>query len=374
MDFISFGTKPNPIAGGNLWLSTDGQLYLEDEPVTICFVTKKPDSIRTESDVRTEVLGSEQFSAVYSADSLPDTLTGNLFSTVLVGSNIAKNVTTLFRCILIGTQIFAAGTAVSVNRQIIFGDIFGNAGNFNGGGIAGNVVIGLGIGSPVTTADGNTLIGNFCCPNITGATANTIMGHNACTSLTSGGNNCAMGSFALAGITTGINNIAMGVSAGSAVTGAGSNNIMLSNIGQVGDSGRIRIGTAGTHTTCFVAGISGVNVGPSPQARISASGQLGVQVSSLKYKQNVTDLTDTEKIYSLRPVEFEYIDFPGIPCYGLIAEETFDVYPELACCGTKAKTRENVETVDYEKMYIAMLKELQKLKAEVDLIKQHLNL
>lgn len=375
VDFIHYAAIPNPVPGGNLWMNTDGQLYLEDEPVTVAFVTKNAfDSLRTESEERTTVLGVEQYNCVYTTDSLPTTITGNLTSCVLLGARIARNVTGLNRCILIGTSIMQSGTVVPVNRQIIIGDFWGLAGNFNGGGANGNIVLGWGIGPQATSADANVIQGHFSCPVITSATGNTIIGANTCASLTSGTNNCAFGSFALGGLQTGTGNVAIGVGAGSVLNGANSNNVCISNVGVAGDNGRIRIGTSGTHTTCFVQGISEVNIGPSPQVRVNASGQLGVQFSSLKYKQNVQDLTDTERIYALRPVTFEYKDFPGLPCFGLIAEETFDVYPELACCGTKEKLKANVETVDYEKLYIAMLKEMQKLKVEVDNIKLHLNI
>ena len=57
---------------------------------------------------------------------------------------------------------------------------------------------------------------------------------------------------------TGIRNVALGRSAGEDLT-TGSGNIDLSNTGVAGESGKIRIGTPGTQTAAYLAGVSGVS-------------------------------------------------------------------------------------------------------------------
>jgi hypothetical protein len=70
-------------------------------------------------------------------------------------------------------------------------------------------------------------------------------------------NNTAHGFRALHHNTTGSFNITLGNLAGNNLT-TGSNNIDIGNVGVAGESATIRIGTAGTQTATFVAGISGV--------------------------------------------------------------------------------------------------------------------
>ena len=75
--------------------------------------------------------------------------------------------------------------------------------------------------------------------------------------------------------TTGDNNVAIGQSAGQNLT-TGSDNVAIANPGQAGESGAIRIGTDGTQTAAFIAGISGEPVpGKDRVVRINAQGQLG---------------------------------------------------------------------------------------------------
>lgn len=90
-----------------------------------------------------------------------------------------------------------------------------------------------------------------------------------------GGSNLALGSNALKANTTGASNIAIGVGAGVNLT-TGSSNIDIANHGIAGDSKRIRIGTPGTQTTAFLAGINGVTIpGPTKTVVVNSSGQLG---------------------------------------------------------------------------------------------------
>ena len=73
---------------------------------------------------------------------------------------------------------------------------------------------------------------------------------------TSGQFNTASGVNALYGNTIGARNIALGYSAGFSLT-TGSNNIDIANLGVAAESNTIRIGTVGTQTNTYIAGISG---------------------------------------------------------------------------------------------------------------------
>ena len=112
--------------------------------------------------------------------------------------------------------------------------------------------------------------------NKTGA-ANTASGFSALNGNTTGTNNTAAGWLALNLNTTGNNNIGIGYQAALNVAGGNSNNIHLGSQGSSGDSSTIRIGTPGTHSSFFAAGVRGVTTGNhnAIPVVIDSAGQLG---------------------------------------------------------------------------------------------------
>jgi hypothetical protein len=89
--------------------------------------------------------------------------------------------------------------------------------------------------------------------NTTGSN-NTANGFQSLFNNTNGSYNVADGVNALYASTSGTNNIAVGYQAGSNIT-TGSYNIDIGNVGVVTDANIIRIGTPGTHSNTFIAGI-----------------------------------------------------------------------------------------------------------------------
>jgi hypothetical protein len=132
-----------------------------------------------------------------------------------------------------------------------------------------------------TTGTFNTATGRDALSNNTTGGDNTAVGVEALISNTTGNSNTALGVVALLN-NNGDNNIALGKSAGSNLT-TGDNNIDIGNTGVTAESGRIRIGTRGTHTATFIAGISGVAVTGS-QVIVNLNGKLGVAASSKRFK------------------------------------------------------------------------------------------
>ena len=113
----------------------------------------------------------------------------------------------------------------------------------------------------------------------------------------------------------------------------GDDNIYLANEGVAAESDQIKIGTVGTHTDAFIAGIDG-NVVVGSAVLVTASGELGVAASSLRFKQEVRDMGGaSDRLMRLRPVTFEYREAVDGAVdgrhYGLIAEEVAEVAPEL---------------------------------------------
>src|SRR6266545_3365042 len=199
---------------------------------------------------------------------------------------------------------------------------------------------------------------------------NTADGFQALFSNTTGNHNTADGDIALLHNTTGNFNIAVGINAGNNLT-IGNNNIDIGNRGVAGEFATARIGTAGTQTRTFIAGVSGVAVAGSTVV-VNSSGQLGVAVSSERFKDEIKRMDKaSEAILALQPVTFRYkknIDPDGIPQFGLVAEEVAKVNPDLVARDAKGE----VYTVRYEAVNAMLLNEflkehstMQELKSKV---------
>jgi len=149
---------------------------------------------------------------------------------------------------------------------------------------AGNVVaIGFFAGHSLTTASGCTLVGSGAGSSITSG-SNTLIGNNCANAITTGTSNTCLGSDALGNAITSVNCIVLGHGAASSYVGAESSNIVIGNLGIVGESNVIRIGSQGSSTgqqnACFIAGINGVtSSNPLVTTINSSTNQLGVIAS-----------------------------------------------------------------------------------------------
>jgi hypothetical protein len=129
-----------------------------------------------------------------------------------------------------------------------------------------------------TTGISNMASGLNALENNTTGNNNTASGYNALYNNKTGGGNTASGYQALFNNTTGANNIAIGSAAASNVSGGNSNNIEIGSAGSSGDSGTIRIGTSGTQTSSYIAGIAGVTLPTTNEPLVCIdppTGQLG---------------------------------------------------------------------------------------------------
>ncbi len=208
------------------------------------------------------------------------------------------------------------------------------------------------------TGDFNTAVGSKALATLSTATNCTAVGFNALT-LATGISNTAVGSGAGSTVSTGTANIAIGLNAGNTITTT-SNNIDIGNVGVVGDAGAIRIGTDGTHTSCFIQGISGANVGASTAVRVSnTTGQLGtVGTSSARFKHNIQNMDNkSENVLQLNPVTFAYNDDETeTEQYGLIAEEVDKVFTGLV-----GYDKDGLPfSVNYEVLPVLLLNEMKK--------------
>jgi len=240
------------------------------------------------------------------------TLTGNAFDFLTANSTVKFSGSGITETLDFGvTNLFFGNTGPSITT----GTSNISIGSFNSSGItsgisniafgfgagnalqtaSGNVLMGLNAGSQIVSTNDNIAIGSRSCQSIvtgtdnvcigadslptagTNSSNNTCIGFGSAGSITLGNNNSCFGYESLLNSLTSSYIIAMGYQSASNYTGAESSNIMIGNLGTVGESNVIRIGTqgsgAGQQNKNFTAGITGVTAVGSPVA-VSSTGQL----------------------------------------------------------------------------------------------------
>jgi hypothetical protein len=224
-------------------------------------------------------------------------------------------------------------------------------------------------GSVAFGANAMQLSVNACC--------DAAFGTQALQNNTFGQLDTAIGGLALSNNTTGNNNIAVGFQAALAVSGVNSNNIHIGSQGVAADgaaanSGVIRIGTVGTQTSTYIAGIWGNTPNTTNLlVCVDANGTVGTTgctstPSSRRFKEHISEMGDSSsKLFQLRPVTFfykpEYDDGSHTLQYGLIAEEVVKLYPEMV--GYDKDGQPN--SVKYQSLAPMLLNEVQKQNAEL---------
>ena len=216
-----------------------------------------------------------------------------------------------------------------------------------------------------STGDDNTAVGLDALVFNTTGSFNTANGVTALLQNTTGNNNMANGNDALHSNTTGSFNIALGDSAGFNLT-TGDNNIDIGSQGIADKANTIRIGTVGTHTNAYIAGIYQTTVARGLTVVVDATGHLGTKGSSERFKDAIKPMEKaSEAILALKPVTFHYkkeLDPDGIPQFGLVAEEVEKVNPDLVARDDKGK----VYTVRYEAVNAMLLNEFLKQHRKVE--------
>ena len=157
----------------------------------------------------------------------------------------------------------------------------------------------------------------------------------------------------------------MGYLAGRNLT-TGDNNIDIGNVGVAGESSNIRIGTVGTQTATFIAGIHGATVASAVGVVVDVNGHLGTVTSSARFKEKIKPMDKaSEAILALKPVTFRYkeeLDPDGIPQFGLVAEEVEKINPDLVVRDAEGK----INSVRYEAVNAMLLNEFLKEHRKVE--------
>lgn len=240
-------------------------------------------------------------------------------------------------------------------------------------GLTGSANVAIGkqtMGTGVISGSNNIAIGENSMYSAVSSSNNIGIGKSTFLGALSGDYNIAIGETALTQVTSGAYNICIGQAAGTSLaTGGESHNIYINSTGANAESNALRIGAAtGTGTkqlnSAFICGINGINVAGSA-VLVSASDQLGINTSSIRYKDDVVDM-DSSKLLDLRPVNFVYKgDDTKHKQYGLIAEEVSEIMPELVVYDKEGLP----QTVMYHVLPAILLNEIKKLKKEVEELK-----
>jgi hypothetical protein len=272
---------------------------------------------------------------------------------VAVGFGALERNTTGQSNTAVGTNALAANTSGSVNTAVGIAALSGNSTGFQNTAVGANALETNSIGLYNTALGDNALVSSDT------GNSNTATGQGALENNSSGSNNTADGAFALGNNDTGSNNIALGASAGSNIT-AGSNNIDIGHTGISGESNTIRIGTGGTQTETFIAGIRGTTVTGGIAVFVKTNGKLGTNTSSRRFKDGIKPMDKaSEAILALEPVTFHYkkeLDPEGVPQFGLVAEDVEKVNPDLVARDEQGKPY----TVRYDAVNMMLLNEFLK--------------
>ena len=293
---------------------------------------------------------------------------------VAIGAGALESMTTGTRSVAIGQQALRNSTALQSSIAVGANALVTNTTGFS------NVAIGDSALAFNTVGFNNSAIGHGAMLFNTSGLANTALGALALFSSTNGTANVAIGAAAMELSGTSIGNTGLGPSALRSATGSfnigigfagginlttGSNNIHIGNVGTSADADMIRIGSQGTQTAAFIAGIRGTTtaVADAIPVLVDSSGQLGTVSSSRRFKEDIGDLGSiADGVQRLRPVRFRYRNpfaDGGKPIqYGLIAEEVATVMPELVAHSADGQ----IETVKYHLLPTLLLAEVQRLE------------
>ena len=145
---------------------------------------------------------------------------------------------------------------------------------------------------------------------------------------------------------------------------------------QAGMSLVFEAGAASEKMRITCAGNVGINCS-APTYKLHVNGTFYAAGSSQDYKQSICNYnTDSCMFMKLKPVTYQYKEeychlgkeLKSGTQIGLIAEEVAETYPELAILVNEEENKV-VRNVDYEKLSVILLSEVQKLRREVDDLK-----
>ncbi len=183
-----------------------------------------------------------------------------------------------------------------------------------------------------TIGIGHTAVGYEALESMVSGDANTAIGLSSMQAATLSENCTAVGQNSLVNLIDGDDNIALGQNAGSTYTGSESNNLIIGNNGTLGDNNVLRIGTQGAgpaqQNQCFVAGITGVNVGSvaTVVSIATGTGKLGTTTITAGTNISVTPGAGTITIAAtVSPTSLTYTNVNTTPYVVLVTDQFISV-------------------------------------------------
>jgi len=265
--------------------------------------------------------------------------------------------------IAIGNQALGqttTGQHVAIGTQSFFGATVA----------LGNVGLGYEAGK-YTTGGSNVCLGFQAGLGVNGVTAysdTVCLGNETATGFRFGNNGIFIGSGAGSGNT----GLATDFASDCILIGKdtdsndNSNVVVLGNGGAATAANQLMVNS--TITDIVMAGILTAAVGAGTNLVISAGGQIIRDVSSRRYKDNITDIElDTSLVLDLRPVSFNYIS-EETRTFGLIAEEVAELLPEAV----NHNVYNQVESVNYRMLTVPLIAEVKKNRNEISELKARL--
>jgi len=167
-----------------------------------------------------------------------------------------------------------------------------------------------------------------------------------------------------------------------------------SNEFYVEDSGANKVASIDSDGNAMFLGSYGQVIGgTNTDLYIDNAGKIGPNPSAVRFKENIRNLDNSELIYQLRPIMYDRKDGSAKDAVGLIAEEVAEVMPKSVVFERDITWEKPLDTggpestheiesikqtdvpfaVNYSSLIVPMLKEIQKLREEVNILKQFLN-
>jgi hypothetical protein len=200
-----------------------------------------------------------------------------------------------------------------------------------------NTAVGLQTLRANTEGAYNSAVGQGALESNSTGSSDSAFGGGALQSNTVGDNNVAVGDSALTSAKEASGNVAVGSHAGTAITQ--SNNVDIANAGQTGDTGTTRIGTEGTQTKAFLAGVYNADpAGTTCGVVVNSSGQLGCGTAGTTGGPATADFTffNGENVpYATSPV-FDAQGYTQVTLTGACpnASSSQDLIPEVSADGS----------------------------------------
>lgn len=212
-----------------------------------------------------------------------------------------------------------------------------------------NVVMGRNTGSATSTGTSNVILGDFSAQNLTSGSNNTLVGRGIAGTLQSGNGNSGVGNGISFSATT-ANCAIVGLQSASTA-----GNVAI--LGSFSSSTASNVVVLGTDVDATVPDSIWIRPDVTPVSgtalHVLGSGQVGPDSSSLRFKQELGVATlSSEQVLRLQAKTYYLKKDPTKkPTFGLMAEEVYEIAPELVYLDQEGKPL----SVDYARLSLLLM-------------------